>query len=397
MALVEDIEQKGIYTDLLRRFVADGHSVYIVYPRERRMRKPTEAYEISGVHYLAVKTLNLRQTSIVEKGLGQMLVERQFLSAIKSNWSKVEFDLILYSTPPITLIGTVEYLKRKCPRSKAYLLLKDIFPQNAVDLGMMSKTGLKGLIYNFFRKKEKALYRISDYIGCMSPANVAYLLKENPEINIGRVGVAPNSIEIESSSVAPDQTEKDEIRKKYGIPLDIPVFIYGGNLGRPQGINYIIDCMNAVKSRRDCFFLVVGSGTGYGDLKQWYNVSRPASVMVMDVLPVEEYNLLVRACDVGMVFLDHRFSIPNYPSRLLSYLKNCLPVLCATDPCTDIGRIAEANGYGFWCESDSVDGFVSKIDRMIRADRISMGRKGYEFLKNNYSVENTYRAIMEHV
>ena len=116
----------------------------------------------------------------------------------------------------------------------------------------------------------------------------------------------------------------------------------------------------------------------------------------MEGLPKEDYDQLVRSCDVGLIFLDHRFTIPNYPSRLLSYLENKMPVLCATDPNTDMGRIAEENGYGFWCESVRPEDFTALVDRMLAADRKEMGEKGYEFLKKNYTVENTYNAVMRH-
>ena len=117
----------------------------------------------------------------------------------------------------------------------------------------------------------------------------------------------------------------------------------------------------------------------------------------MTPLPKNEYDEFVRTCDAGLIFLDYRFTIPNYPSRLLSYLENKMPVLCATDPNTDMGRIAVANGYGFWCESNSVEAFTSILDKMIQSDRKAMGLKGFEFLKENYTVEHTYNAIMAHL
>ena len=116
----------------------------------------------------------------------------------------------------------------------------------------------------------------------------------------------------------------------------------------------------------------------------------------MDGLPKNEYDQLVRACDVGLIFLDHRFTIPNFPSRLLSYLENKMPVLCATDPNTDMGRMAEENNYGFWCESNSVEAFTVILNKMIHADRLTMGVKGFEFLKKNYLVNNTYNTIVSH-
>jgi hypothetical protein len=73
-----------------------------------------------------------------------------------------------------------------------------------------------------------------------------------------------------------------------------------------------------------------------------------------------------------------------------------MPVLCATDVNTDIGRIAEENGYGYWCESVRTEDFTALVDKMLAADRKTMGAKGYEFLKNNYLVEHTYNTIMSH-
>ena len=124
------------------------------------------------------------------------MLEYQFKAAIRKYLADISFDLILYSTPPITFPKVIRYLKAKNPEAVSYLLLKDIFPQNAVDLGMMGKTGLKGLLYRFFRNKEKKLYALSDYIGCMSPANVRYVLTHNPELPADRVEVAPNSYQV---------------------------------------------------------------------------------------------------------------------------------------------------------------------------------------------------------
>lgn len=396
-----DINCSGIYPDLLRMFRKEGWNIYIVMPYERSLGRQTELVETDGFHLLGVKTLNLQKTNIIEKGVGQLLLEYQYKVAIKKYLKGVKFDLITYSTPPITFTNVVKYLKKENPNAISYLQLKDIFPQNAVDIGMMSKGGVKGLLYKFFRNKEKQLYAASDFIGCMSPANVEYVLKHNTEINPFRVEVAPNSIELQEKGIEPNQVkaERSLIRSKYNLPTDKPIFIYGGNLGKPQGIPFLIDCLNANSFRADCHFVVIGTGTELQHLQVWYetNKQRPNfNVTVMKGLPKADYDLLVKHCDAGLIFLDHRFTIPNYPSRLLSYLENKMPVLCATDPNTDIGRIAEENGYGYWCESNSVEAFTAILNKMISADRKSMGEKGYRFLKENYTVENTFNAIKKH-
>lgn len=394
---ISGIEERGIYQDLMRKFRDEGHNVYIVTPCERRLGLETNLTESKGVHILNVKTLNVQKTSIVEKGIGTLLIESQFKAAIKKCLGDIKFDLITYSTPPITFTNVVKYLKKMNPNAISYLQLKDIFPQNAVDMKMF---GEKSVFNWYFRRKEKALYEVSDYIGCMSPANVKFLLEHNPEIEAARVEVAPNSIELKDDDVLNDpgqfKAARLYIRKKYDLPLDMPVFIYGGNLGIPQGIDYMVKCLDTNKNRKDCYFVVVGAGTHYGMIAEWYSKNQNHNVKLMQALPKSEYDTLVRTCDVGMIFLDHRFTIPNYPSRLLSYLEYKMPVVCATDVNTDIGKIAEENGYGYWCESVKPEDFTALVDKMLKSDRKAMGEKGYEFLKNNYLVEHTYNKIMSH-
>ena len=184
---MENISSSGIYTDLMRKFRDEGHEVYIIFPRERRLGLSTEVKVDNHIHSLGVKTLNVTKTNVIEKGIGQLMLGFQFRSALKEHFGNVKFDLILYSTPPITFTKVVRSVKKSNPNALSYLLLKDIFPQNAVDIGMLNKTGLKGLLYKYFRSKEKKLYQISDYIGCMSPANVKYLLEHNPEISPAKV------------------------------------------------------------------------------------------------------------------------------------------------------------------------------------------------------------------
>jgi len=393
LADISDISVFGIYTDLIRKFRGEGHEVCIVSPYERRQELSTRLIESDGVRILKVRTLNIQKTNVVEKGIGTLMIERQYRQAIRKYLGEISFDLILYSTPPITFTNVIKYLKRRNPRAVSYLLLKDIFPQNAVDLGMFSK---RSLLWWYFRKKEQSLYKASDYIGCMSPTNVAFIRQHNPKYSADRIEVAPNSIELRDKS-AMSMREKDIIRRKYNLPNDRPIFIYGGNLGKPQGIDYIIKCMEANKNREDCLFLIIGSGTEYPKLRAWYENRRPQSVRLIQGLPKEEYERLVSFCDVGMIFLDHRFTIPNYPSRLLSYLEYCIPVICATDKNTDIGRIAEENGYGYWCESVKTEDFTAMVGRMLHSDLKSMGNRGYMFLKENYLVEQTYYTITRHL
>ena len=116
MSNLQSVAEPGIYTDLMRKFCNESYHVTIVSPRERRSGEHTSLKEVDGVQILGVRTLNLQKTNAIEKGLGQVLVKSQFKRAIKKHLANVKVDLILYSTPPITLMGVVKYLKKKNPK-----------------------------------------------------------------------------------------------------------------------------------------------------------------------------------------------------------------------------------------------------------------------------------------
>lgn len=388
---MDSIHDYGIYTDLLRCFQAHGHQVYTVSPYEKRLKKETELLDDGGVKMLHVQIGNITKCGTVEKGISTVRIEAQFCAAIKKYFSDVTFDLVVYSTPPITFAKVIQSVKDR-DNARTYLLLKDIFPQNAVDLGMMTKTGPKGLLYRFFRDKEKKLYALSDRIGCMSQANIEYLLEHNPGIDPASVEVCPNSIEVVDHRLS--ATERGAMRQKYGIPLDRKVFVYGGNLGKPQGIPFLIECLKTQLHNKNAYFLIVGDGTEFGRLESFFQNEQPENMKLMKRLPKEDYDRMVAACDVGMIFLDHRFTIPNFPSRLLAYMQAGLPVLACTDPNTDIGKVITDGGFGWWCESDDVDRFDEVVAQALEDDLVAQGERGYRHLCENYSSQKSYKKIM---
>ena len=144
----------GIYSDVLRELSILGHNIFCVTAVERRNKEKTHLINDNYGKLIVVKTMNIQKTNIFEKGIGTLLIPHQFTRAINKLLNNQKFDLILYPTPPITLYGTIKRIKKQS-KATTYLMLKDIFPQNAVDLGLMKK---KGLLYRYFRNKEKKLW-----------------------------------------------------------------------------------------------------------------------------------------------------------------------------------------------------------------------------------------------
>lgn len=385
----DDINERGIYSDLMREFIKRGNYVYIASPTERRFGKKTYLIESDHCQILKIRTLNIRNTNVIEKGIGTLLLEYQFDRSIRKYWIDVNFDLVIYSTPPITFNKVVENVKDRCG-CRSYLMLKDIFPQNAVDLGMMKEGSI---LHKLFRKKEERLYGISDRIGCMSPANCEYVISHNPSVRPEKVELCPNAItpiEIPELSTS----ERDELLTNLGLPTDKTLFIYGGNLGKPQGIGFLFKVLEANEKRSDSYIIIVGNGTEYPRIAKWFEENKPQNAKLIPKLPKSEYDGLVRACHVGLIFLDPRFTIPNFPSRLLSYLENSMPVLLATDINSDMGRIAEREGFGLWCENGDLETFMNNFDILTVPSTINdMGTIGKQFLLDNYTTDKVAKII----
>lgn len=391
-----DLAESDMYADLMREFVKNNHSVYIVAPFERRAGKETRLYESGGAHILGVKILNIQKTNIIEKGICTLLIEYQYMNAIKKYLGDVRFDVVTYSTPPITFNKVIEWAKKE-HGAKTYLQLKDIFPQNAVDIGMMSKTGVKGILYKMFRKMEVRMYELSDYIGCMSPANVDYVLKHNPSVPKEKVHINPNCLQNPAESGVSLSRDRS-VLEQYGIPRNKKIFIYGGNLGKPQGLDFLLEVIGNHKDDKRLFFVVVGNGTEYEKIADSFEINQPKNAKLIQRLPIAKYDALVRGCDVGMIFLDKRFTIPNFPSRVLSYMEYSMPVIIATDVNSDMGPIAEDNGYGLWSESGDIEAFNKNVDKLLEDGVMEkMGKKGFAFLIDNYTIDKSYKIIIDYV
>lgn len=387
---INTLQERSIYHDLMREFSNHDHNVFIVSPVERREGQKTNLKKEGNVTFLNVKTLNIQKTNLIEKGISTLTIEKLFLKAIKK-YFKVKFDLVIYSTPPITFTTLIKYIKKR-DGARTYLLLKDIFPQNAVDMKLMSD---RSVLYKYFRKKEKELYMVSDKIGCMSEANVQFVLKNNSFIEKDKIEVNPNSIQI--FPLDEDKEEQRNIRSRYGIPFDRKIFIYGGNLGKPQGIDFLIETLAAKAEDKRVFFVIVGSGTEFTKIKTWFDQFQPKNAILLSAVPKSDYDLLVQSCDIGLIFLHKDFIIPNYPSRLLSYLEFAMPVLTATDIHTDIGSDVVKNKCGFAVQSGNLDEMVKAVDALADMENEmfeNIRKNSRKFLEREFHVKGSYDKIM---
>ncbi|TMM53800.1 glycosyltransferase family 4 protein [Maribacter algarum] len=378
---------KYLYTQLVSQFHENGHDITVVAPTYDDTIVGLQIEE--GVKVIRVKTLPLFGVGLIKKGIANVLLPYQYKSALKKNNIGLDFDLIITPTPPITLYGVAAWLKKKS-KGKLYLILRDIFPQNAVDLGMLKKSGP---IHYYFRRKEKKLYAKADHIGCMSQGNIDFVKKHNPSVSADKLHMLSNWGDI----IPLAQEEKiNELRQQEGFQ-DKFVVIFGGNIGLPQKMENIVNLAIACKDEKDIVFLIIGRGNEQENLKNLIKSKNVKNMELRDGLPQKEYMKWVQMADVGLISLSEKFTIPNIPSKALSYYNTKTPILASIDLNTDFGTILDDLKVGVWAEAGNTLDLKKKLmllykDAVLRKE---MGQNGFEYMKEYLSSETALNIVLK--
>lgn len=389
-------EGENLYTDLASELVENGHRVTVIVSEEKRKIDDTKVCMERNFNVIRVRTGNLYEIGSVEKAISFITLQSKMKNAINKYLSDEKFDMIVSMSPPVTMYGVVNFAMKKY-NCFSYLMQKDIFPQNAVDLKIMTKYNPA---YWYFRHKEKELYKISTVIGCMSEKNKEYLLNHNKYLDCEKLQIFPNTTKLNREEEYIDDAR--QIKRRYSIPENRVIITYGGNFGKPQGIDFLIQILDVYKDNENVEFLLVGKGTEKEKLYRYIKEKNIENAKLINFLNSEEFSKILKISDIGLVLLDYRFTIPNIPSKTLTYFKNRVPIMAATDNNTDFKQMLEDSGAGLWCESNDVYSFKEKLDFLIANKKVrkEMGENGRLFLEKNLTtevsvkiLENTFRNL----
>jgi glycosyltransferase involved in cell wall biosynthesis len=381
--------ERNLYSDLMDEFTANGHKIFVVSGSESDDAGNHGPVVENGIIVLRINSGKIRKTSYMRKSLSLLTLGIKISAAIHKHIPETKFDLLISHTPPISLSSLFGRLKRK-HHAPFYLLLKDIWPQGSVDHGVFRKFSLPWV---YLRWHEKRIYMTADRIGCMSPLGVEYILTKNTFLEEKKVEVCPNSIR--PTREFPNLNHS-EIRQRYGIPDNACVFIFSGNLSKGHGLGFLVDAVRNLSDYPKAFFLIGGSGTHYNFLESSLRNYTGGNVFLYRRLPSEDFKLIMQTSDVGLILLDKCYTVPQFPSRLLSYLDYSKPVLCAVNEGTDIGSIIENNHCGQSVIHGDMNSFIDAVRFFSEnpADRFLMGKNGRTLLEREYNASVGYQTIM---
>lgn len=382
-------KDSNLYSDLAEEFRNNGHKVYVATLLEKRYKQSTYLEKVKDVSILRVRAGNWFNTnSVIKKGLTTITIANYFKRAVQKYFGNIKFDLVIYPTPPITFAPVVKYIKKR-DKCKSYLILRDIFPQNVRDLGLLNNQ----LLFNYFRRKEKQLYDISDYIGCMSEGNIRYILEHN-DIDENKLEILYNWEKILHNN----EVLTIDCKKKYGLENKF-VAVFGGNIGLPQELEFLLELAKEYKGRDGIVFLIIGKGAQKQKIVDLIKSENILNVMIKDFLPRDEYDNLMKQCDIGLINLSSKFTIPNIPSKTIAYFKAGIPILASTDKNTDYkDLLLKKAKAGLWSETGDLKTYKNNFEKLLnnRKLREELGKNGRKFLEENLSVKRAYQIIMNH-
>jgi glycosyltransferase involved in cell wall biosynthesis len=377
-------ESFNMYTSLVEEFSVQGHEVFVAAPLNRKGE--TGIYTEKSINILRINTLPLKNVPVYIKGISNILLPIQYYFALKKYFRRHKFDLIIVPTPPVTFSGITARLKKQ-HNAAVYLILRDIFPQNAVDLGMIRKGGF---IYRYFRKKEKKLYKTADHIGCMSEGNIEYLLAHDPFIKKEKLHILPNFQKLNTSYPGKDL----EIKAKYGLENKY-IVIFGGNMGKPQQLENVLALAKGCMKYPEVIFLLLGEGVQASRIGEACKLNKIANIKLISTVAKDEYQKLVSISDVGLISLHSCFTIPNIPSKTLDYFNLGIPVLASIDSATDYRRLLDETHTGLWSYAGDTESFLKNFERLYSDSELRrvMGINGRKFFENYLTPGRAYNTI----
>ena len=251
----------------------------------------------------------------------------------------------------------------------------------------------ESLLHKYFRKKEKLLYSLADRVGCMSKANIEYILKKNPQVPSTKVHLLPNW-----QVLYQGKFKNFTLKQEYNLQNRF-VVVFGGNMGKPQQLENVIALAKECEVYTDVVFLIFGEGVQKRKLEELVINNNIHNIQIHKTIPKDEYQNLLSVCDVGLISLHKNFTIPNIPSKSLDYFNVGLPILASLDSATDFNKILEEYDCGLWSLAGETVKFKENFDILYRNPqaRRRMGENGRAYFKKFLTPDKAFNTIIEEI
>jgi O26-antigen biosynthesis N-acetyl-L-fucosamine transferase len=369
--------------DLAKELYSQGHNVSIVTTDEQ-ISTDLQISNEEDVRVIRVRSGKIKSASKPVRMINECMLSRTIWHKGKQFFKNNSYDLIVYYSPTIFFGPLVKRLK-KIYSCSTYLILRDIFPQWALDAGVLRK----GLLYKFFKWMELVNYQAADYIGVEAPGNLDYFSKKNLA-NKYRLEVLYNWTTL---------FEENHVISSYRAQLGLQnkvVFFYGGNIGVAQDMDNIIRLAIHLRDESEAYFLLVGDGSEVSRLKSIINRESLTNIIIHPPVDQKQYQSMLKEFDVGLITLDRNLNTYNFPGKMLGYMYHAKPILASINSGNDLHEILQTHQAGMVCYNGEDEIFYKQALQLIKNPdmRTQMGMNGRKLLESKFSVSNAASQIL---
>lgn len=338
--------------DLSREFALQGHAVTVLLPSSGQ-KQPWLLEEIDGFRVLRLRTPRMKDVGYLRRTFAEFLMpffmrfNLQRSPLVNERW-----DGVVWYSPSI-FHGPLANSLKKGSKCRGYLIIRDIFPEWAADMGLMRR----GLVYRFFDLVARYQYSVADVIGVQTAGNSSYF--DRWAQGRGRV------IEILQNWLGMTANKRCSIRVDKTALAARKVFVYAGNMGVAQGMDILLDLAQRLQSRSDVGFLFVGRGIDTKRLKELAVARGMSNVLFFDEIDPDEIPDLYAQSSVGLVALDPRHKSHNIPGKFLTYMQSGLPVLANVNFGNDLAGLIRREHVGQVCESNRLEDLIILAEDLL--------------------------------
>ncbi|QRX84568.1 glycosyltransferase family 4 protein [Glaciimonas sp. PAMC28666] len=340
--------------DLAQEMLRQGHSPMMMIPSSD-LTLPWSLETMDGVPVLRLKAPRTKDIGYLRRTIGEFLMPFAMLRSLrKSPFGKQTWDGVVWYSPTIFL-GPIAKALKKASGCRSYLIVRDIFPEWAVDMGLLGR----GLPYRFFKMIERYQYAAADTIGVQTQANMAYF--DAWASKPGRDAEVLQNWLSDASDIGCSISVKDS------VIAGRTIFVYAGNMGVAQGMGILIDLVERLRDRNDIGFLFVGRGSDVQLIRKKFEERKLLNVVLYDEIAPIEIRGLYAQCHIGIVALDPRHKTHNIPGKFLSYMQAGLPVLASINAGNDLDNIITRENVGRVCTDHSVETLKRLAEDLVSA------------------------------
>jgi len=286
-------------------------------------------------------------------------------------------NVIICTSPPLT-VGLTGWVLSRCKRIPMVFEVRDLWPESAIDTGVLTNKSLIKLSY-FLEKKS---YAAANWINVLTPAFEKTLI-EKKNIRADRISMIPNGADLD---IFKPGCCDNRVRDKHNLQNNF-VVTYVGAHGRA---NHLIQLLKAARILKDTDpqvkIMLVGDGMEKNMLRQKAELWQLNNVLFVNSVPKHQIVDYLAASDVCTAVLKKVQTFKTvYPNKVFDYMAAAKPTILAID---GVAReLIQKADAGIYVEPENAEEFAQAVLHLRDNARLRQqyGENGLEFVRRHFA------------